>query len=347
MSISLPAVLSIQRGTIVTDGVMNSVATNADGTKTRTPVRVIRHGIRGTNINPKKGDPGNIQRTESAKTNTNATALEVKFSFRTISSDNLLFACASPEYRSALQKFIARYFKPGVLEFDEVCRRYARNVFNGRWLWRNRTLGNVSVEAFGQDKTYTSAGSKLRDFLDYTPDELAFAENVVAAGFLGAIVPVDIIGTVTFGFTGQVEVFPSQNMVTGKPEGFARSLYKTELIAQKDLQAILATSRKNGSDAGEFSADMIDMGRAALRDQKIGNALRTIDTWYPGYAGEAIAIEPNGASLEFSTIFRDKKTDFKEYLKIIDELNPGKTFDPRAAFLIGLMIRGGVFSEKQ
>ena len=347
MSIALPSVLSVQRGTIVTDGVMSSVATNADGVKTRTPVRIIRHGIRGTNINPKKGDPSNIQRTESAKTNTDATGLEVQFSFRTIAADQLLFACANPSYRDALEQFIARYFKPGVLEFDEVCLRYARNILNGRWLWRNRTLGQVSVEAHSNGKTYSSAGSNLRDFLNYTSDEIAFAQEIVAAGLLGAIVPVNVVGTVTFGFTGQVEVFPSQNMVTGKPEGFARSLYKTELIAQKDLQAILNTSRKNGADAGEFAADMIDMGRAALRDQKIGNAIRTIDTWYPGYAGEAIAIEPNGASLEFSTVFRDKKTDFKEYLKLVDELTPGKTFDPRAAFLIGLLIRGGVFSEKQ
>ena len=51
------------------------------------------------------------------------------------------------------------------------------------------------------------------------------------------------------------------------------------------------------------------MGHAALRDQKIGNALRTIDTWYPRYTehGRPLPVEPNGASLEAQEFFRGVK----------------------------------------
>lgn len=346
MSVKIPSVLSIQRGTIVTDGAMFSV--DQDGRQT--PVRVIRHGFRGTLPKEKEDSVSNIQRTESAKTSPTATGLAVKFAYRTISASELIFSCSDLAYREKLDGFIQKFFKEGVAEFDEVCLRFARNILNGRWLWRNRILGEVKVTARCDDKSYKSDGSQIRSFENYTEDEKALAKDVIAAGLLGCQKAAEVEGVVSFGFTGEVEVFPSQNMVTSKPSGFARSLYKMDVISRSDLFAIISTSHKDGKDSGEFAADMIDMGRAALRDQKIGNAIRTIDTWYPGSGSDAdaIPIEPNGASLEQNTLHRaEKKSGAKGLLTLIDEMSPGITFNPDAAFLIALLIRGGVFSEKQ
>jgi CRISPR-associated protein Csy3 len=348
MSVKLPSVLSFQRGTIVSDGVMSSIVQRGDGSEVLSPVRVIRHGIRGVNNNPKKdGGVANIQRTESAKTSHDAIGLAVDFAFRTISSRDLLFACADPAYRAALTGFVDRYFVDDVPEFEEVCRRFARNILNGRWLWRNRVLGDVSVSVTSGERTYTGIGSRLRDFEAYTEDEKRLAEDVIKAGLKGDPSSVaNVRGRVMFGFSGEVEVFPSQNMTTDKPKGFARSLYKVDMISRRDLLAIMNTSNSDGEGAGEFAADMIDMGRAALRDQKIGNAIRTIDTWYPEFNGLPIPIEPNGASLEQNKLYRDKnRSGAKDLLSLVDELKPGAEFDPRAAYLIALLIRGGVFSE--
>lgn len=349
MSIKLPSVLSVQRGTIVSDGIMSSIILE-NGKTTLRRIHVVRHGIRGTMPDKKKDSVSNPQRTESAKTAADAEGLEVAFSFRTIPAGrNLLFACSEPAYRQALEGFIARFFQPDVPEFQEVCRRYARNILNGRWLWRNRILGEVTVEAKGADEVvYRSNGSRQRDFTDYTPGETALAQDVIAAGLLGSRAPfVHVKGRVMFGFTGQVEVFPSQNMITSKPDGFARSLYKVDAIPSRDLVRIMNTARKDGEDAGEFLADMIVMGHAALRDQKIGNAIRTIDTWYPDSDGTAIPIEPNGASLERNEVLRTGKSAASKLLALVDEMGPGETFNPDAAFLIALLVRGGVFSEKQ
>ncbi len=349
----LPDVLSVQRGTIISDGLMSSLVPKPDGSASGHPVRVIRHGIRGINNNPKNGDAANIQRTESAKTSPDAIGLRVEFAYRTIDAKQLLFACADPAYRAALDGFVERFFREGVSEFEEVCRRYARNILNGRWLWRNRILGEVSVTAGDAGgRTYSSMGSRLRDFDAYTDDERALAENVIRAGLLGHNTHATVRGDVKFGFQGEVEVFPSQNMVTSKPKGFARSLYKVDMIARKDLIAVMGSARQDGEDAGEFAADMIDMGRAALRDQKIGNAIRTIDTWYPGCAeqheGLPIPIEPNGASLEHNRLFRDSdKAGAKDLLTLVYEIQPSDSFNTKAAYLIALLVRGGVFSEKQ
>ncbi|MDA8191987.1 type I-F CRISPR-associated protein Csy3 [Acidiferrobacter thiooxydans] len=356
MSIKIPSVLSVQRGTIVTDGIMSSLVMKDSKTETR-PVRVVRHGIRGVLPKKEKDGVSNPQRTESAKTVSDAIGLAVSFDFRTISArKNLIFACSEEPTRQAINAFIDRFFKDNVQEFEEVCRRYARNILNGRWLWRNRILGDVTVSATipGKDEPYRSDGSRTK-FTGhtkdgYTDEEIALAKEVIAAGLLGVSgsPSVHVEGRVMFGFTGQVEVFPSQNMVTSKPKGFARSLYKVNVIPRKTLMDIMGSAKNDGEEAGEFAADMIDMGWAALRDQKIGNAIRTIDTWYPGSDGTPIPVEPNGASLEHNKLHREAKgTGWRDLLTKVDEIKPSETFNPDAAFLIALLVRGGVFSEKQ
>ena len=67
-----------------------------------------------------------------------------------------------------------------------------------------------------------------------------------------------------------------------KTKGFSRSLYQL-------------TPKKPDHKANDNQY----LGQAALRDQKIGNALRTIDTWYPLF-------EEN-----------DKKTSLDDFWKLI------------------------------
>lgn len=349
MSHKIPDVLSFQRGTIITDGLMSSIILNKNGENKTVPVKVIRHGIRGANSHPKGDNVSNIQRTETAKTHPESIGLSVIFSFKTIPAGSLMFGCSDPTFRSITDGFIDRFFVRGVPEFDEVCHRYARNILNGRWLWRNRILGETQVTASVGDKKYLSNGSRLRDFDVYTEDEQGLA-RAIATGLLSsdnASPAIKVEGRVLFGFTGEVEVFPSQNMVGNKPDGFARSLYKVEMISRWDLISIMGSANKNEASAGDFAADMIDMGRAALRDQKIGNAIRTIDTWYQDFSGTPIPVEPNGASLDANTVFRKGNQNASALLGKMDEMHPETTFNPGAAFLIAILIRGGVFSEKK
>ena len=349
MSHKIPDVLSFQRGTIITDGLMSSILLNKNGEEKTAPVKVVRHGIRGVNSHPKSDNVSNIQRTESAKTHPESAGLSVTFSFKTIPAGSLMFGCSDSAFRSITDGFIDRFFACGVPEFDEVCQRYARNILNGRWLWRNRILGETHVTASVGDKKYLSNGSRLRDFDAYTEDEQGLA-RAIATGLLSSdnVSPaIKVEGRVLFGFTGEVEVFPSQNMVGNKPDGFARSLYKVDMISRRDLISIMGSANKNEASAGDFAADMIDMGRAALRDQKIGNAIRTIDTWYQDFSGTPIPVEPNGASLDANTVFRKGDQNASALLSKMDEMHPETTFNPGAAFLIAILIRGGVFSEEK
>lgn len=355
----LPGVLSFQRGFVLSDGLFFNLEPSESHPQElvkASAVRVIRHGIRGANAHTKEGkDNSNIQRTESAKTSTRAAGVLVQFFLRSLPAHELLYACTDMDYRAKLSRFIQAYFQPGVAEFEDVCLRYARNILRGSWLWRNRVLGSVSIAAQVGEHVYRETPRKLEgDLFDpasFTEDEKGLA-RAIAQGFvapLGAAPVIAVQARIEFGFQGEVEVFPSQNMVTSKPDGFARSLYKVDMLSRSQLREILQSSRKDGNQAGEFAADMIVMGHAALRDQKIGNAIRTIDNWYEGAAPMVpIAIEPTGASLSFNQEMRGAKEQANALLKRIDEFAPTQgAYSKEAAFLIALMIRGGVFSESK
>src|SRR5690606_37861332 len=74
------------------------------------------------------------------------------------------------------------------------------------------------------------------------------------------------------------EVYPSEELVLDKGKG-----KKSKILYHKD-------------------------GLAAMHSQKLGNAIRSIDTWYPAYADPeqtagAIAIEPYGAVTNLGKAF--------------------------------------------
>ncbi len=86
------------------------------------------------------------------------------------------------------------------------------------------------------------------------------------------------------------------------------------------------------------------LGQAALRDQKISNALRTFDTWFEEFAdhGQAISVEPNGANLAADTFFRGSKDSAFALAKQLDTLDPS-TND--GLFMIACLLRGGLLAE--
>ncbi len=345
----LPGVLSFQRGLLMTDAEMfNEIS----GERKQLPV--VRHGIRGTqNVttagkiddttgNAVRTEVSQIQTTDTAKLDPEADALLVRFDIRFLDLENCLFACAPgksdkpDEFRSlrdSIGNFIARAKDSEGLQ--EVSRRYARNILNGRWLWRNRTLARGLTVSVAADKkplvSVDGLSIPLNDFEDYSADELALAE-VIHGGFCyGDMVGLTVEARLTFGVKGSFEVFPSQNYIDDKPRGFARPLYclgEPEEVSPTELRV---------------------MGRAALRDQKVANALRTIDTWYPEFAehGRPIPVEPNGASLDAQQHFRpfagkDSVSAFR-FAKQLNVLDPNS---PDGMFMIACLIRGGVYSEK-
>lgn len=340
-----PYVFSIRRGVEVTDGLFESEA-GEDGWLE--PVLVKKHGIAGTHTAEeykqlREKDPefafAKGIHAQSAKLPVGARNLIVSFGLRTVDLDESLFSCASfaekdgvLKGRAMFKDFIARVKASRAL--DRVAERYARNIANGRWLWRNRVLANeITVRVFdaGGEKIAEFDALKVprNHFDDVTAEEKKVA-SLLAGGWRGEKdVEIRVEAVLDFGVTGTVEVFPSQeyfkindNRVRMRESG--KVLYAVEC----------------GSD------DPRCAGQAALHDRKIANALRTVDTWYPGYDSEreVIPVEPMGASLSTMTFHREGDSSAVALFRRLGDLEPDT---PDGTYCVASIIRGGVYGEKE
>lgn len=340
-----PPILSFQRGIIVTDGAFYNLK---DGQYEDYPLAVIRHGIRGTQnvgdvADTAKGgarDPSNIQQTESAKTEHDADGFVVTFGLRMLDLSSTLFACAAEkvEVTNAVRTSILGFADRAKTSAgaEDVCRRIARNIANGSWLWRNRVAASsIRIEVqgdAGKIAEFDALAVPVRHFNDFSDSEKAVADVLLRGLRADEQASLKVVAFVSFGVQGAVEVFPSQAYVESKPRGFARPLYK-----------INPTRMRTATESADVESSQV-LGQAALRDQKISNRLRTIDTWYPDFdqVKQPIPVEPNGANLELMQFFRTKKNSAFSMFARLNQIDPDTD---EGKFCIAMMLRGGVLGE--
>ena len=348
----LPSVLAFRRAIVVTDAPFESL--DKDGNLK--PVNVIRHGTMGTqNVNEKEKtgatsakegerDVRNLQEIESAKTGADMAKVVICFQIKAIALADTLHSCAntnsalkteSAQLREMIAYFVALAVDPKSAGLDEVCRRTARNILNGRWLWRNRLMAStVQIEATIGEMSWSAdaLGISTSHFNDYNDAENGVA-SVLAAQLRGeSKTAIQVKATLDLGVTGAVEVYGSQNYEPdtkkGGKDGLSRSLYKLANVAEHEVDGVRV------------------VGQAAFRDAKIWNALRTIDTWYSDYPvlGSPMPIEPLGASLTAMRFLRDKKDSAFTLFKRLHLIDPASD---EGMFCIAIMMRGGVLGEEE
>lgn len=293
------------------------------------PLAVQTKDVRGTISNRMKAavasDPAkmdaeiekaNLQRVDVAALPFDADTLKVHFTLRILGGLATPSACNNPEYQSALAEKVNGYIQQN--SFSELATRYAENIANGRFLWRNR-MGAEAVEvhvAHGDSRWIFDGYSFNLRKLSQPTDDLKALSDVIQKGLEGegfAFITVDAF--VKLG-QGQ-EVFPSQELILDKGK----------------------------SDKSKVLYDV--SGVAAMHSQKVGNALRTIDTWYPD-AKEVgpIAVEPYGSVTSRGKAYRQPKDkmDFYTLLDnwIIKDKEPELN---QQHYVIATLVRGGVFGK--
>lgn len=300
------------------------------------PITLREKSVRGTISNRLKGgaqDPAkldasiqnpNLQTVDVATLPADADTLKVQFTLRVLAGTGHPSACNDAAYRQKLLSTVGAYVQQQ--GFAELSSRYAANLANGRFLWRNR-IGAEQVEVTvahienGEQKTSWTFDALTHSLLalsapDTEAQALSGLAELIASGLAGkAHVLLQITAFVRIG-AGQ-EVFPSQELILDK-----------------------GSSKK--------SKTLYDVnGTAAMHPQKIGNALRTIDTWYPEATENGpIAVEPYGSVTTQGKAYRQprEKTDFYNLLDgwIIKDKTPDVD---QQHFVIATLIRGGVFGE--
>lgn len=302
-------------------------------------VAVREKSVRGTISHRKAGqgagaaklsgeiESPNPQTVDIATLPNDADALRVRFTLRILGGAGTPSACNNADYLIKLQGTVQQYAKE--VGFSELARRYASNLANGRFLWRNR-MGAEQIEVqvrqlaqgeAAQSWSFDALGFSLRDFGADSP-ALGELAKVIEQGLAGqAHVLLEVVAYARVG-DGQ-EVYPSQELILDK-----------------------------GDKKGQKSKTLYHVGDVAgIHSQKIGNALRTIDTWYPadeenGNIGP-IAVEPYGSVTSQGKAYRQPKQK-ADFYNLLDEWVL-KDKAPEAGnqhYVMATLIRGGVFGEK-
>ena len=150
------SVLAFERKLDPSDAVLHAGlwADQADA-KAWVPVTVREKSVRGTisnRLKTKDADPAkldaaiqnpNLQTVDVATLPSDADTLRVRFTLRVLAGAGTPSACNSASYQAKLLNTVKGYVDAN--GFTELAQRYAANLANGRFLWRNR-VGAESVQ---------------------------------------------------------------------------------------------------------------------------------------------------------------------------------------------------------
>ena len=126
--------------------------------------------------------------------------------------------------------------------------------------------------------------------------------------------------------------------------GFARLGAGQEVFPSQEL----ILDRSNNRE-GKKSKTLYQVGDiAGLHSQKIGNALRTIDTWYPeANQFGPISVEPFGSVTNRGKAYRQPKDKMDFYTLLDGWVLKGKPPEVgQQHYVMAVLVRGGVFGEK-
>ncbi|MCO6554224.1 MAG: type I-F CRISPR-associated protein Csy3 [Gilliamella sp.] len=321
------SVLAFERSFDISDAIF--AQQSSTDTNKLSPVVVTEKSVRGTISNRLKNavanDPTkldaeiqkpNLQTVDVASLDADKDTLVVTWSCKVLPFLGKPSVCNDIEYQKELEKTTQGYIQTQGM--TALAKRYAINILNGRWLWRNRMAAeqiSLSITRKDDKKSMIEVSDvkqyQLNSF-DYDDKSVNDLATLIEAGLCGKeFVIFNVEAKLKMGL-GQ-EVYPSQELIldTGKT--------KSKVLYEKNKQA-------------------------AMHSQKISNAIRTIDTWYDDNAQFPIAIEPYGSVTSMGHAFRQPKQKLDFYTLFDNWVLKGeKPLLEQQHYVIAVLIRGGVF----
>ena len=359
----IPSVLSFEKKLVPSDGYFYGAKWNEinfDNLQEikKQPLRIIEKSVRGVIGNrfnskdakefekdPTKLDSefekANLQTIDSCFLGENQDTLMMHFTLKILSGLEKPWVSSGKdckEFNILYPKIINKYRDK--FGFHELAKRYAINIVNARHLWRNRVGAEnikVLIKINNQENILKFDAKKfdLKNF-DYSPEgDLKILINHIANALAGVNEYADnalILDINVFAKVGIAQdVYPSEELVLDKGNSKGKGekskiLYKIKINNDEEI--------------------------AGMHSQKIGNALRTIDSWYPELndnGNNPIAIEPYGSVTTLGKAFRKPKVK-SDFYSLFDNLFLGKTSfenmkDDDLHYIIAILIRGGIFGE--
>lgn len=328
-------VLAFEKKLVSSDGYFYATTWDTRSTSKAEALKITEKSVRGTISNRLKpamqNDPmklnaevekPNLQLVDVCALAEHQDTLKVNFTLKVLGGVEKPSACNGAEFNKSYPSVAKAYIEE--TGFRELAKRYATNIANARFLWRNRVGAEkieVEVRIAGQAPLVFDARQfDLRSFDSQDP-QLQTLSNQIAEALSGKL-PYLLIEVTAYALVGKAqEVYPSEELILDKGKG--------------DKSKVLYSVNET----------------AALHSQKIGNALRTIDTWYPSHSDPEvgigpIAIEPYGAVTNLGKAFRSPK-EKEDFYTLFDQFalgEPLKTKD-QEHYVMAVLVRGGVFGQ--
>ena len=261
----------------------------------------------------------NPQKVDACALAEHQDTLKVAFTLKVLGGIEQPSACNNETFLNSYKEVAKNYIQTH--GFTELAKRYALNIANARFLWRNRVGAEkieVVVTVNDQDSvTFNAFDYKLHNFDSVDAKVQNLADQIANA--LKGELPYLLIKVEAYALVGKAqEVYPSEELVLDKGKGD-----KSKILYQVN-------------------------GVAAMHSQKIGNALRTIDTWYPDFKEQktAIAIEPYGALTNLGKAYRTPKAK-QDFFSLFDKYALGESLEnvEQEHYVMAVLVRGGVFGQ--
>lgn len=331
----IPAsVLAFEKKLVPSDGLMYGTTWEERNTHS-TPLKLQEKSVRGTISNRlKKSDEGkldakiesaNLQTVDSCALAPEQDTLKLSFTLKVLSGVETPSACNHEGFFQSYNQAVTNYIN--AYGFTDIANRYAANLACGRFFWRNR-VGceeleiHINVLNKGNEQSWTFNNLDIQQDFSQLPDEVEEIGKLIAQTLSGQNEFL-LLEINAFAKVGKAQdVYPSEELVLDKnnsKEKKSKILYHVNNVA-------------------------------AMHSQKIGNAIRTIDTWYPDFENhqKPIAIDPYGAVTNLGRAYRQpkQKTDFFSHF---DKFSQGEELEnvEDQHFVMAVLVRGGVFGEKQ
>ncbi|GIU22452.1 CRISPR-associated protein Csy3 [Shewanella hafniensis] len=333
---NVASVLAFEKKLVVSDGYMYGTSW-AERSKV-IPLALQEKSVRGTISNRLKpaikNDPAklnaevekaNLQKVDACALAPEHDTLNVQFTIKVLGGITEPSACNNALFKQSYRAAAVSYIENQ--GFTELARRYATNLANARFLWRNRVgAENIEVQvratnrSIDQSWTFDATQFSTKHF-----DSNDAQINTLATHIATVLSSEDdflLLDINCFAKVGRAqEVYPSEELVLDKGKGEKSKI----LYHVNDL--------------------------AAMHSQKLGNALRTIDTWYPEFtdpetSAGPIAIEPYGAVTNLGKAYRTPK-DKQDFYSFFDVWARGEKLSrvEDEHYVMAVLVRGGVFGE--
>lgn len=333
----IASVLAFEKKLVPSDGRLYGT-TWEKRAESAVPLKLQEKSVRGTISNRLKkslqDDPAkldaevekpNLQRVDSCALSSGQDTLKLGFTLKVLSGVQTPSACNSADFNASYAQAAKAYIDSE--GFIELAKRYATNIANARFLWRNRVGAErievqvkVHNEAVPTSWSFDAKTVSTRHFDDTSSDIAALAEKIADA--LAGRTEFLLLEINAFAQVGLAqEVYPSEELVLDKSNSKSK---KSKILYEID-------------------------GVAGMHSQKIGNALRTIDTWYPDFLEAQIgpiAVEPYGAVTNLGKAYRTPK-EKADFYSLFDRFARGETLASKddEHYVMAVLVRGGVFGE--